>query len=138
MTASRPRVYIGGPVAQYDANVYKRIVEALRLRGLEVVADRERFGDMNAWRAGWRKALSECTHLLLLLGPDRVLGCGALAEIVEAVTQGKQVMLAQPNGAIRPLERTWIRFLPGRSKRRTAQVNFEPRRRREEGHGDGS
>jgi hypothetical protein len=130
MTASRPRVYVAGPVAQYDPQIYGRITEALRRRGLEVVADRERFQDMDAWKRGWRKVLGECTHLLVLLGPDRVLGCGALAEIVEALTQGKQVMLAQPNGAIRPLERTWIRFLPGRSKRYTAQVNFEPRRRK--------
>jgi hypothetical protein len=133
-----PRVYVAGPVAQYDANVYRRIVEALRRRGLEVVADRERFQDMDAWKRGWRKVLGECSHLLVLLGPDRVLGCGALAEIVEARAQGKEVLLAQPNGAIRPLGRVWLRFLPGRSRRRVAVVNFEPRRRRKEGHGDGS
>jgi hypothetical protein len=128
-----PRVYVAGPVAQYDANVYRRIVEALRRRGLEVVADRERFQDMDAWKRGWRKVLGECSHLLVLLGPDRVLGCGALAEIVEARAQGKEVLLAQPNGAIRPLGRVWLEMLGGRSRNRVARLHFEPRKRRSGG-----
>jgi hypothetical protein len=138
MTASRPRVYVAGPVAQYDPQIYGRITEALRRRGLEVVADRERFHDMDAWKGGWRKLLGECTHLLVLLGPDRVLGCGVLVEIAEARAQGKEVLLAQPNGAIRPLGRVWLEMLGGRSRNRIARVHFEPRRRREEGHGNAS
>jgi hypothetical protein len=126
------RVYVGGPVVEYDPQVYARIVEALRRRGLEVIADRERFRDMDAWQRGWRKAVGTCTHLLVLLGKHRVVGCGTLAEIVEARARRQQILFAQPTGAIRPLAGVWLEFLGGRSRQRVAVVHFAPRRRRRE------
>jgi hypothetical protein len=131
------RVYLSAPVAAFDAPAYERVLAIFRARGAEVVSSRALFSGGQEWARGFRDALKSCTDLVILLGPDRVIGTGVLREIAEARALGLDVWFAQPNGAIRPLERTWIRFLPGRSKRRTAQVNFEPRRRKpDQQHGE--
>jgi hypothetical protein len=131
------RVYVSSPVAGFDASTYERVLSIFRARGAEVVSSRALFPGGQEWARGFRDALKSCTDLLILLGSDRVIGTGVLREIAEARALGLDVWFAQPNGAVRPAHGVWLRFLPGRSSRRAAIVNFEPRRRREEG-GDAS
>jgi len=132
------RVYLSAPVAGFDAQAYERVLAIFRARGAEVVSSRALFGSSEQWAKGFREVLGGCTDLLVLLGPDRIVGAGTLREVAEARAWGVRVWFTQPNGAVRPAHRVWLRFLPGRSRRRVAVVNFEPRRRRGEGHGDGS
>lgn len=128
----RPRLYVSAPNSEYTPEVYARVTEIFRRRGAEVVSSRSLFPDTEAWRRGWRQALRDCTDLLVLLGPKRILGLGSLLEILEARGSGKNVWFAQSTGAIRPLSKVWLRFVPGRSRGRVAQVNFEPRSKRQE------
>jgi hypothetical protein len=132
------RVYVSAPVAGFDAQAYERVLAIFRARGAEVVSSRALFGSSEQWARGFVEALGGCTDLLVLLGPDRVIGAGTLREVAEARAWGVHVWFAQFSGAVRPAHGVWLQFLPGRSKRRVAVVNFEPRRRRGEGHGDGS
>ncbi|MDR7555723.1 MAG: hypothetical protein QN157_08955 [Armatimonadota bacterium] len=125
------RVYLAAPCAEYAPDVYRRVTDIFRRRGAEVVSSRDLFPTPAAWQRGWRQALDGCTDLLVLLGPQRVLGAGSLLEVVEARAAGKGIWFAQPTGAIRPLPGVWLQFLPGRSRVRVAQVNFEPRRNRQ-------
>jgi hypothetical protein len=131
------RVYLSAPVAGFDAQAYERVLAIFRARGAEVVSSRALFGSSEQWAKGFREVLGGCTDLLVLLGPDRIVGAGALREVAEARARGLEVWFAQPTGAVRPAHGVWLRFLPGRSRRRVAVVNFEPRRRREKG-GDAS
>ena len=132
------RIYVSAPVAAFDQQAYERVLAIFRVRGAEVVSSRALFGSSEQWAKGFREVLGGCTDLLVLLGPDRIVGAGTLREVAEARAWGLEVWFAQLTGAVRPAHGVWLQFLPGRSKRRVAVVNFEPRRRRGEGHGDGS
>jgi len=132
------RIYVSAPVAAFDRQAYERVLAIFRARGAEVVSSRALFGSSEQWAKCFVEALGGCTDLLVLLGPNRIIGAGTLRELAEARARGLDVWFAQPTGAVRPAHRVWLRFLPGRSRRRVAVVNFEPRRRRGEGHGDGS
>jgi hypothetical protein len=123
------RVYVSAPVAGFDPQAYERVLTVFRSRGAEVVSSRALFGSSEQWVKGFREALDGCTDLLVLLGPDRVIGAGTLREVAEARARALSVWFVQRNGAIRPVHGVWLQFLPGRSKRRTVVVNFEPRPR---------
>ncbi|MDR7400343.1 MAG: hypothetical protein QN144_13690 [Armatimonadota bacterium] len=122
------RLYVSTPHAGYDGTTHARVLDAFRQRGAEIIDSRQLFASPDAWQRGWREALRQADALLVLLGPGRLLGCGAVQEIAEARALGKVVFFAQPNGAVRPAERTWWEVLPGRNRARFVRVNFEPRR----------
>jgi len=127
------RIYVSAPVAAFDQQAYERVLSIFRARGAEVVSSRALFGSSEQWAKGFVGALGGCTDLLVLLGPNRIIGAGTLRELAEARARGLDVWFAQPNGAVRPAHGVWLQFLPGRSKRRAAVVNFEPRKRRRGG-----
>jgi hypothetical protein len=127
------RVYVSSPVAGFDASAYERVLSIFRARGAEVVSSRALFGSSEQWAKGFVGALGGCTDLLVLLGPNRIIGAGTLRELAEARARGLDVWFAQLTGAVRPAHGVWLQFLPGRSKRRAAVVNFEPRKRRRGG-----
>jgi len=127
------RIYVSAPVAGFDPQAYERVVSIFRCRGAEVVSSRALFGSSEQWAKGFVGALGGCTDLLVLLGPNRIIGAGTLREVAEARARGLDVWFAQPTGAVRLAHGVWLRLLPGRSKRRVAVVNFEPRKRRRGG-----
>ncbi len=128
MSAPR-RIYVSAPIAGFDPETYRKVLGVFRARGAELVDSRALFPDVESWKRRYRQAIEKADAVLMLLGPERVVGVGTVQELCIARLLGRPVFFAQPSGAIRPAHQVELRILPGSSRKRFILVNFEPRQK---------
>ncbi len=130
MTRTSQVIYVAAPVAHFDSASYQRLVDLLRRRGAQVLSSRDLFASTDEWRARWSDVLAQATSVVVLLGPDRVIGGGCAQEILDARLRGVPVWFFVNDHQFIPLQQVRLQFTLGVSRQRFARVDLPSQTKR--------
>jgi len=123
----RRTVYLAAPLVAFDSSAYGRTEDALVRAGCFVIAARDEFRSTTDWLARLGDVLSKVQALVVVPGPNGVVGAGVLREIVEAIVLGIPTYFADANG-FHALHRVSMTFLPDAERARCARIILQGRR----------
>jgi hypothetical protein len=126
-----PRVYVAAPVLSYGTKKYDEAIRNLRrlFPNAELVEARNVFRNTDDWKRRWPEVLPTIDRVVFIAGPERLLGGGVMAEIVDARLRNVPVDYLDERGELHPAQDLALELLAMGDPFRVARVAVRSARR---------
>jgi hypothetical protein len=131
ISRNRRRVYVAAPVLSYGTKLYDEALRTIRrlFPNAELIEARNAFRNTEDWKRRWPEMLATIDRIVFIASPERLLGGGVLAEIVEARLRNVPVDYLDERGELHPAQDLALELLAIGDPFRIARVAVRSSRR---------
>jgi hypothetical protein len=115
----------------YGTAAYERAVRALSnlMPGVDLLQARDLYRSTADWKARWPDVLASLDRVVFITAPDRVIGGGVMAEIVDARLRNLPVDYLDERGRLHPIQDVVVELLAQGNPFRIARVRLRTSKR---------